>query len=50
MQSQRTWLGGGVGLKRAAEMNKALLAKLAWRVITNRDDIWSQMISKKIWG
>lgn len=28
-------------------MNKALLAKLAWRVLTNSAEIWSKMLAKK---
>lgn len=28
-------------------MNKALLAKLGWRLLTNRNEIWSLMLAKK---
>lgn len=38
---------GGIGLKRASEMNKALLAKLGWRLLTNRNEIWSMILAEK---
>lgn len=28
-------------------MNKALLAKLGWRLLNNRNEIWSMMLEKK---
>lgn len=38
---------GGLGLKRTAEMNKALLAKLAWRVVSQGDASWAKVIRYK---
>lgn len=38
---------GGLGLKRADEMNKALLAKLAWRVATQGNETWAKVIKGK---
>lgn len=38
---------GGFGLKRAEGMNKALLAKLGWRLLTQGEDLWAKMIRKK---
>lgn len=37
----------GVRLKRAADMNRALLAKLAWRLLNDEDAVWCQMVRAK---
>lgn len=37
----------GAGLKRAELMNKALLAKFAWRMITQGDEAWCKIICSK---
>lgn len=36
-----------LGLKRAAFMNKALIAKLTWRLFTEEDAIWSRVLRAK---
>lgn len=38
---------GGVGLKKAEIMNMAFLAKLCWRVFSNRDGVWCRLIPVK---
>lgn len=38
---------GGVGLKMAKVMNKVLLAKLAWRMLIQGDDIWCKVMKAK---
>lgn len=38
---------GGVGLRKASTMNKSLLAKLAWRVVTEDDAIWCNVLREK---
>lgn len=38
---------GGVGLKRAEAMNKALVAKLAWRLLTEEEALWSRLVRSK---
>lgn len=38
---------GSVGLKRAQEMSKALLAKLAWRVGLQSNETWARVIRNK---
>lgn len=40
-------LNGGPGLKQAGTMNKALIAKLAWRVVQEPHALWSQVIRSK---
>lgn len=38
---------GGAGLKMAKKMNRALLAKLYWHVISNRESVWSRLLREK---
>lgn len=38
---------GGLGLRRAANMNKAMLAKTYWRLLTEPDNLWSKVIRGK---
>lgn len=38
---------GRIDLKRVEEMNKALLAMLAWRVITQGSDTWAKVLRLK---
>lgn len=38
---------GGVNLKPAREMNWAMLAKMAWRVLTSRGEVWSEVLKAK---
>lgn len=38
---------GGVGLKCAATMNKALLIKLAWRLLNEEEPTWSKVVRSK---
>lgn len=35
---------GGIGLKQARIMKKALLTKLAWRVLTKDEELWCRVI------
>lgn len=43
----RPKVSGDVGLKWAADMNKALLTKLAWRLLHDQDAVWSKMVHAK---
>lgn len=38
---------GGVGLMRAKALNKSLLIKLAWRLITQGDATWATVVHLK---
>lgn len=38
---------GEIGLNKSNEINKALPAKLAWRVLTEEEAIWCNMIRRK---
>lgn len=38
---------GGLGIRRAQEMNKALIAKLGWRLLQNHDSLWARLLRKK---
>ena len=38
---------GGLGIKKMADMNKALVAKLTWEVVSNEDKIWVTVLTKK---
>lgn len=35
------------GLKRAVVMNKAMLARMGWRLIPESDSLWSKLLRKK---
>ena len=41
----RTW--GGLGLKRIDDMNKALLIKIGWSLITSSDSMWVKVLRSK---
>lgn len=43
----RTKRLGGANLKAAKLMNWALLAKLAWRVLTSRGELWCEILRSK---
>lgn len=38
---------GGLGIKRARDMNKALLAKLGWRLLHDHISLWARVLRKK---
>ena len=38
---------GGLGIKKMVDMNKALVAKLTWEVVSNEDKTWVTMLKKK---
>ncbi|CAL8991787.1 unnamed protein product [Prunus brigantina] len=38
---------GGIGLKKTADMNRALLAKIGWRMHTRDQGLWAQIYEKK---
>ena len=38
---------GGLGLRQTAAVNKAFLAKLAWKLLTQPDNFWVQLMSAK---
>ncbi|KAG7615876.1 Ribonuclease H domain [Arabidopsis thaliana x Arabidopsis arenosa] len=38
---------GGLGIKRAQDMNKALLAKLGWRLLTDHQSLWARILRRK---
>lgn len=38
---------GGLGIRRSKEMNKALIAKVGWRVMHNTHSLWAQVVRKK---
>lgn len=44
LQAKGVW---GVELRRAKGMHKALLAKLGWRMITRKDELWAKMLRNK---
>lgn len=39
--------GGGLGFRRARDMNKALLAKLCWRFLMEQDKLWVRLMGSK---
>lgn len=43
----RTKKEGGAGLRRAEDMNRALLAKLGWRMLVCGDEAWCKLIKSK---
>lgn len=38
---------GGLGIRKAADMNKALLAKLNWRLVKEHDKLWVRFVKSK---
>ncbi|KAG7578919.1 Reverse transcriptase domain [Arabidopsis thaliana x Arabidopsis arenosa] len=38
---------GGLGVRSAKTMNKALIAKLGWRLMQNQTNLWSQVLKAK---
>ena len=38
---------GGLGLRKLALLNKALLGKWIWRYACNKDNLWKQVITRK---
>lgn len=38
---------GGLGLRKAKEMNRSLLAKVGWRLLNNVDSLWARVIRSK---
>lgn len=38
---------GGLGIRMAADMNKALIAKVGWRLLNDRVSLWSRVIRSK---
>ena len=40
-------LNGGLGLRRIATLNRALLGKWTWRFACEKDNLWKQVISTK---
>lgn len=38
---------GGLGLRKTLPMNKAFLAKLTWKILTDNNSIWANLARKK---
>ena len=38
---------GGLGFKKLAEMNHALLMKLSWEVVSNSEKLWVKVVCSK---
>lgn len=38
---------GGLGIRMAADMNKALIAKVGWRLLNDQVSLWSRVIRSK---
>lgn len=38
---------GGLGFRPAREMNKALLAKVGWRLLSDKDSLWARVLRSK---
>ncbi|CAB4268852.1 unnamed protein product [Prunus armeniaca] len=38
---------GGLGLKHTALMNQSMLAKVGWRLLQQKDNVWSDSLTKK---
>lgn len=41
---------GGVGIRKAKEMNNALLARLGWKLINEQESLWSRVLLSKYGG
>lgn len=38
---------GGLGIRRTTEVNQALIAKLAWKMITEKESLWVRLLNGK---
>lgn len=38
---------GGLGIRRFAEVNHALISKQAWKMLTAKDSVWVQVLTGK---
>ena len=38
---------GGLGIRRNEDVNKALIIKLGWRILTDNDSIWAKIMRDK---
>jgi len=38
---------GGIGLRSARDMNKALVAKVGWRLLQDKESLWARVVRKK---
>ena len=38
---------GGLGIKKIEDMNKALVAKMSWKIVKNADKLWVTVFQKK---
>lgn len=38
---------GGLGIRKSKAMNKALVAKIGWRLFQDRHSLWSQILRSK---
>lgn len=38
---------GGLGIRKSREMNKALLAKVGWRLLSDDTSLWARVVRKK---
>lgn len=43
----RSKRSGGAGLRPAREINQAMLAKLAWRILSCRGELWREVVCAK---
>lgn len=38
---------GGLGLRRMQELNVAMMAKMGWRIMKDKNTLWTQVMSRK---
>lgn len=38
---------GGLGIRKATQMNKALLSKLGWRLLNEKESLWARILRNK---
>ena len=38
---------GGLDIKKIEDMNKALVAKMSWEIVSNADKLWMKVFQKK---